>query len=157
MEHHRGIDLFALAQHRHPEGEGRDAFISELDAGASFDNEFVGASYGECQSWALQQFKENKALNDELIAIADERSAEDGTIVMQFYAKGPPPVEGVSLKSDSWYLYRIRYQDAFDICAALTETAPDVTYPVYFGRKEEFTDEDGVFDVQKAREASVSQ
>jgi hypothetical protein len=53
-------------------------------------------------------------------------------------------------KRDAWYDYRIRYNEFDDIHAALCYLAPDLRYPVYFGRKEELTDEHGVFDIVRA-------
>ena len=45
---------------------------------------------------------------------------------------------------------RIDYWQCNEAKASLIYVAPNVSYPVYFGRKEEPTDERGVFDVARA-------
>ena len=62
-----------------------------------------------------------------------------------FGAYGVLPAE-----TNVWYEYRVDHRQAMHVFSALTETAPDVTWPIYYGNKETFTDEHGVFDVQEA-------
>lgn len=54
--------------------------------------EFVGASKQDCQSWALQRQAHDKALIGGLIAVVDERSLEDDTVLMMDYN---PPDNGI--------------------------------------------------------------
>ena len=44
------------------------------------------------------------------------------------------------------------YEEADKVFTALSLGAFDIVYPVYFGPKDELTDERGVFDVAKAEE-----
>ncbi|KAK6069157.1 hypothetical protein SCUP234_10805 [Seiridium cupressi] len=55
----------------------------------------------------------------------------------------------------AWQNLIVELKDAFTLTAALTEMAFDVAYPVYFGRKEEFTNKEGVFEVRRAEEAAA--
>lgn len=91
----------------------------------------------------------------------DQRSTRDKTIIVQFFNEKPgldfPPYGTLPPEENAWYSFRIRYNDAFTLVAALTETAFDVSYPVYFGRKDEFTNEEGVFEVQKAEKAAAGE
>ena len=53
-------------------------------------------------------------------------------------------------ETNVWYDFRVDHRQAGHVLSALIFTAPDVVYPVYYGNKETFTDEHGVFDVQEA-------
>ncbi|KAI2623908.1 hypothetical protein GGS26DRAFT_213869 [Hypomontagnella submonticulosa] len=156
VELSRDIELFALAESRTVEGD----FKTELRDGESFTTDFIGASEEDCQTWALEQMKHHKSVESQLIAIADERLASDQTIIMQYYNEGPelefPPYGTLPPENNKWYSFRIKYKDAFAFDAALSFGAFDVVFPTYFGRKDVLTDEQGIFDVQRAEKMSVS-
>ncbi len=60
VEETKGIYAFGLAESRQgpPEsGTGRREFRPKLKEGESFENEFMGASEDDCQSWAEQQWR----------------------------------------------------------------------------------------------------
>lgn len=95
----------------------------------------------------LEKQDEAMFIEPNIIAIADARTARDGTILMQWYSgpyAEPPP------KSNTWYDFRVDPEGAAKVIASLNFGDPDVIYPTYFGRTEELTDEDGVFNVAKA-------
>ncbi|KAK9772693.1 hypothetical protein AB5N19_14294 [Seiridium cardinale] len=157
-EQSQGIDLYVLAQYRNPD-QARQNLTVELTDGETFESDFIGAREVECQAWAQQQILLNRSFDQELIAILDRRSALDKTIIMQFFNQKPgldfPPYGTLPPEENVWYSFRIPYKDAFALVAALTETALDVAYPIYFGRKEEFTNEQGVFEVHRAEVAAA--
>lgn len=51
---------------------------------------------------------------------------------------------------DTWLDFRIDYKKAFQAYSSLQYGPIDSVYIVYFGLKNELTDESGVFDVDKA-------
>ncbi|KAK9415893.1 hypothetical protein SUNI508_10022 [Seiridium unicorne] len=157
-EQSQGIDLYVLAQFRNPDQAWQNLIV-ELKDGETFESDFIGAHETDCQSWAQQQILLNNSPDSELIAIVDQRSALDKTIMMQFFSNKPglefPSYGTLPPEENTWYSFRVPYKDAFTLVAALTETAFDVAYPVYFGRKEEFTNEEGVFEVRRAEEAAA--
>lgn len=89
-----------------------------------------------------------------IAGIADARTAKDGTILMTWYREGEgeecTPYGVLPPKADSWWDFRVQAGHASRVIAALNFVEPDVSFPRYFGRKEEFTDENGVFDAEKA-------
>ncbi|EAW18465.1 uncharacterized protein NFIA_084170 [Aspergillus fischeri NRRL 181] len=141
-----------------------EALRTRLQDGESFQSDFINASKEECQDWALDKWLQPVKFNfieQSIIAIADERSARDGTLLMSFYfgesAPDEPPIEfngyGPLLpKGNTWYDFRIRHNAAQLFHTSLLFTEPDIFFPNYFGRPEKFTDEAGVFDVLKAWE-----
>lgn len=50
---------------------------------------------------------------------------------------------------EAWYDFRIRPEDTSRLITDLVDVDPDVTFRFYFGRREDFTNENGVFDVAK--------
>jgi hypothetical protein len=52
-------------------------------------------------------------------------------------------------KRNTWYDFGINYKRAPLVLIHLCYGPIDSVYPTYFGRKEELTDEHGVFDVAK--------
>ena len=130
-------------------------FKEILKEGEAFETDFIGASKQDCQKWALENDKSKNIVNG-LIAILDARSAKDRTLVIQFYndPKGPKLECGdfgiLPKELGLWYEFRIDYKKVPDVIASFEVGDYDQVYPVYFGRKEELTDEHGVFDVAKA-------
>lgn len=132
----------------------RSGFKTELVNDEAFKTEFVGASEQDCQNWALEKQRETLFIEPNIIAIANARTAKNGTILMQWYHQGEgediPPYGILPPKSNTWYDFRIDPENAEKVVSCLNFTEPDVVYPSYFGRKEELTDENGVFDPVKA-------
>jgi hypothetical protein len=107
-----------------------------------------------------------------VLFIADARTAQDGTILFQMHldiaqkerewredvgdeepweeTQGPwyermvPRVEG------DWHSWRIQPGDARDLVRSMCVDEEEWVFPTYFGRKEELTGEDGVFDAARA-------
>ncbi|PVH90678.1 hypothetical protein DM02DRAFT_678458 [Periconia macrospinosa] len=114
---------------------------------------FIGASVEDCQKWFHAHVGAVNFIEGYGIAIADARTARDGTISIQYYSWGEPWMfPGYGLlppNGEAWYDFRIRPEDTPRVIADLGYVGPDVTFPFYFGRREEFTDKNGVFDVAK--------
>ncbi|ETS86902.1 hypothetical protein PFICI_00730 [Pestalotiopsis fici W106-1] len=162
--------IFGFAESRDGLGADDGNFKNWIEDGATVETDFIGASEQECQSWALEQMNRLPNVNDGMIAIADERTAKDDTILLQLYNSSSgdltPEGEGdyglefegygkLPAKENTWYSFRIRYQDSFNIYAALSYGAIDVVYPVYFGRTDELVDDNGVFNVERAEALCV--
>jgi hypothetical protein len=129
----------------------------ELKDDETFETDFIGASAQDCQQWALEKQVQANFIDYDLIAIADARSAGDDTLLLQYYSRElEEPLEfwefGVLPREHTtWYDFRIDYRGAASAVLHLTNYGPmDTIYPTYFGRKEELTDERGVFNVAKA-------
>lgn len=122
---------------------------------ATIQSDFIGASTQDCQKWALEKQSQDKAVEQDIFVIADERSTRDDTIMVTYYARtawdfGGP--ERVPKESNKWYDFRVPYTEAETVKVAMHYVNPDVCYPIFFGRKEEMTDEHGVFNATKAFE-----
>jgi hypothetical protein len=139
-----------------------DGFKSELKENDSFQTEFVGASIQQCQEWALEKQSQVNFIEQSVIAIADARSTRDDTLSMQYYSPEiePPPLEDgefefgefgiLPRERNMWYDWRVDYKHASAVLADLEYGPIDSVYPTYFGRKEELTDEHGIFNMIKA-------
>ncbi|KAI2615877.1 hypothetical protein GGR54DRAFT_253567 [Hypoxylon sp. NC1633] len=157
---------FFLVQTRdvrvHEDPRDSSMFKFELKDGETFESEFISASEEDCQTWALQQMERFNFIEKSIIAILDKRSVTDESLLVKYYRRGPgfefPGIDGLlPPEEDKWYAFRVPYQKASKLHADLMYTAPDVTYPTYFGRKEELTDENGVFDVDRAVRLSIGE
>ncbi|KAK7217275.1 hypothetical protein V2G26_005278 [Clonostachys chloroleuca] len=137
-----------------------EKFETQPDANGSFETQWIGASVEDVRAWMLhhqEELCESEAVNANLIAILDDRSASDETIQMEYYRDrpglpfresglhpeegGPPYTEDEILprKSEAWYSFRIRYQHFHQLVADLTGvTSAEAVFPYYFGRKDEF-------------------
>ncbi|CAJ2507897.1 Uu.00g090830.m01.CDS01 [Anthostomella pinea] len=137
--------------------QSQRCFKRALGQDEAFGAEFIGAPEHECQAWALEMQARHNFIEQDLIGIADARSARDGTLLIQFYGRAPGlecgDDKGVfprETETNTWHGFRIDYREAERVSASLQFGASEVVYPVYFGRKEELTDERGVFDVARA-------
>ena len=65
----------------------REGVKIELQDGEPFHSDFIGASKEQCKNWALEKWYQAKVkfIEPNVIAIADERSARDGFLLMSFY------------------------------------------------------------------------
>jgi hypothetical protein len=93
-----------------------------------------------------------------LIFIVDERSAKDDTLLAQYW---PPensenfephdfPPFGVLPQLNEWYEYRVDFKQSMKAAVHFNFLDEDMRYPIYLGRKDELTNESGVFDVARA-------
>ncbi|KAL9106235.1 MAG: hypothetical protein Q9227_008703 [Pyrenula ochraceoflavens] len=155
-----GIRVFYLAESRAgPRNDAReyvrDVKLEDIDPAQT---DFIGASKQDCQRWALEQQSQHKFLEQDFIIIVDARSSRDNTVLASSFETdiGPPPLEfgrygNLPPVSDTWYDYRIACERALEVQTDLGYGAIDAVYPVYFGLKEELTDENGIFDVARAK------
>ena len=146
--------LWYLVESRDGPPEGQP-LKKQLPDDEAFEFGFIGASPTECQEWANQRCRHDRAPMQTIIAIIDARSAKDGTILMQKYVQPPAGTEDfifgeygvLPQQTNVWYDFRVDHRHAGKVEAALCFTAPNVTFPFWYGNKERFTGEDGVFDV----------
>jgi hypothetical protein len=120
----------------------------------NFQTEFIGASHQDCQNWALQnQFRHSSIVQD-LIAGIDACSASDDTILLYSYPRVPIEFRnwGVLPKEHNiWYDYRIKYMNVKWTLTQLQHFGPmDTIFPTYFERKAELTDDQGIFNAERA-------
>ncbi|KAI1495408.1 hypothetical protein F5X99DRAFT_403673 [Biscogniauxia marginata] len=162
----QGLNLFFLVESRSVQAreDPRDSgmFRSELSDGEGFETDFINASEQDCQSWALQQMGRFNFIEQDIIAILDKRCVTDESLLISFYARGAgiqfPGFDGLlPQEQGKWYTFRIPYRKTFTVHTALLFTAPDVVYPTYFGRKEELTNENGIFDVDRAQQLCLEE
>ena len=152
-----GPRFFYLVESREGPPDGQH-FRKQLQANGTFDTDFIGATPEDCQKWLANRLRYDRAPYDSLLTIVDARSAEEGTLLIQHYVEPPAGTEqlvfggyGVLPKETNvWYDFRVDYRQAGKVMASLTETTPEIIFPIYFGNKEIFTNEDGVFDVEEA-------
>ncbi|GFG23821.1 hypothetical protein IFM61606_03712 [Aspergillus udagawae] len=108
--------LYYLVESRDCPSTG-EGFRMRLQDGESFESDFINASKEECQNWALDKWLQPIKFNfieQSIIAIADERSPQDGTLLMSFYfGEDEPPMEfngygPLPPKGNTWYDFRIQ-------------------------------------------------
>lgn len=136
-----------------------EGFKEELQDDETFESDFIGDSWQDCQNWLLQNQVQHNFIEQDFIAIADARSATDNTLVVQFYGRELDPEEPVEFEGfgvlprepNTWVDWRIEPQGAGQVWTSLFFGAIERTYPVYLGRKEELTDANGVFNVVEAQ------
>lgn len=151
-----GARFFYLIESRAGPSNDDKRFRQELKDNEPFETDFIGASLQDCQIWALEQQRQHNFIEQDIIVIVDARSVRDGTVLAShFHPKMDEPLEfgrygQLPREGDTWYDYRIDYQRVKDVSAALGFGPIDAVYPLYFGLKEELTDERGVFGVAKA-------
>ncbi|KAF2435042.1 hypothetical protein EJ08DRAFT_675469 [Tothia fuscella] len=136
-----------------------DELKSRLTQEETFTSVFIGASEQNCRDWMLEKQKQVNYVEINIFAIADAESVKDNTLLVQFYyPEFDPPLSPMEFpgygilppRTNAWYSYRIQHDQFDDLHAALCYLAPDIRYPIYFGRKAELTDEQGIFDVARA-------
>jgi hypothetical protein len=67
-----------------------------------------------------------------------------GVFPVEFFDHGPLPP-----KNRTWYDFRVHHTDSEQFQGTLLEVEPDVSYPLFFGYPEKFTNEAGVFEMRK--------
>ena len=147
--------MYYLVESYHGPSDGQE-FKQVLAENESFQTDFIGASEQDCRKWALEMQSQNNMVEQDIIAIADKRSASDDTLSIQLYARPPGheyPGLGIFPKEqDKWYDFRVIYTQADTVYTELRFLESEIAFPVYFGRKDELTDERGIFNVAKAHE-----
>lgn len=135
----------------------RSGYKTSLQEGETFETDFIGASLEDCQKWALEKQYQVNFIEDNLIAVMDARSAQDKTVLVSHYVPPSdlspwmfPGFGALPRECDTWYNYRVKFSYAPSLDLAFNYGSPDQVYPAYYGRKEDFTDGEGVFDVAAA-------
>lgn len=156
-----GLKYHLVKSYDLPEPDtNRRILPSMTQVGEDFHSDFNGASRQFCRDWMLENQKKYNFFEKNIFVIVDGRSTTDDTITVQYWKEGnhPPlsPLEfpGFGIlppKYDAWYEYRIDFRGFQDTMVGLQFLPPDISYPVYYGRKADLTDENGVFDVARAK------
>lgn len=146
------VGAFSLVEtYQHPTKDSD--FKHELTNGEKFENAFVGASEKDCRKWAREEVSQNLSIFTNAIIVIDERSVADETISLQMYSEGPglemPGYGLLPRERNQWYCFRVPYKEAKTVHTDLS-FGPVEAYPVYYGCKDELTDEQGIFHVDKA-------
>jgi hypothetical protein len=89
---HGGGRLFYLVESRDCPNN-REGFKMELRDDETFQTEFIGATEQECQNWELEHQFQHNFIEQDIIAIAEARSATDNTVLVQFYSRELEPPE----------------------------------------------------------------
>lgn len=139
----------------------RSGYKTSLQKGETFESDFIGASLEDCQKWALEKQYQVNFIEDDIIVVVDARSAQDKTVWVSHYEPNndlsPWVFAGFGAlprEFDTWYNYRVEFSYAHYFPVAFNYSIPEVVYPAFFGRKEDFTDEQGVFDFAAAQRFS---
>jgi hypothetical protein len=158
MHPHDGTDepmVFFLIESK---ASGQDkADLKRTLHDTNFSSEFT--SVEECEEWMLrEQGKEDlNTMEENLIYVADERSAKDGTLAAYVYSDepimlGPSEDQPMPPKADTWYEFRVKYQDAMAIQNHYIAGEPGDAWPILFGSRDKIMDQNGVLDVNKLQQ-----
>jgi hypothetical protein len=160
------IRTFALAKsHFIPENEEDTRGIAyKLGEDEPFESEFFGASLEHCGEYAIALLDPEcsgglRLEQGMIIVIADERSARDDTVLLRFHVYHP----GIEFEDwgflprearehNAWVDFRVDYRKVDVAVTSIEYVSPGVSYPAYYGHKQDFTDENGVFNTDKAEE-----
>lgn len=144
---------YFLAESREGSAEGQQ-FRDRLAEGETFATDFLGASVEECGAFQLEQQRRNKKMEADSMVLLDARSGQDETVLFGYYVRsGDADLLPKDKRGATWYTFRIPYTKVFAMRSAMPPYGDaDETWGVYYHRKEELTDEHGVFDFDKAEE-----
>ncbi|KAJ5658447.1 uncharacterized protein N7484_002096 [Penicillium longicatenatum] len=114
-----------------------------------FESDFINASKEQCQKWAQENWDKVDGISHEDIAIADERTSRDGTLLMSSWHFDNVDLDGwgpLPPRVPAWYDFRVHHRavDAFEVSQHWCPL--DEALPIYYGQPEKYTDEAGVFD-----------
>ncbi|KAI0147789.1 hypothetical protein GGR57DRAFT_505394 [Xylariaceae sp. FL1272] len=152
-----GTSPYRLAESRRDLPPGKQ-MRDQLKEGEEFDNDFIGASPEECGAWLLEQQAKVKYLDEDCMVILDARSSQDETVTYwQYIPNYLARYMGQGLEANVWYSFRVPYLKVGDLAPHISPTTadPDETFGVYFWRKDELTDNNGIFDVDKALDLCI--
>ena len=145
--------VFSLVESRVcPSTKGE--FKRELGEDETFETDFIGATEDDCTKWLLDNQYQVKFIQHDILVIADARSARDDTVLIKAFMHHNFDFDDFGLlppTANTWNDFRVHYSGAVEVVVCLGYVSPDCVYPVYFGRKEELTDENGVFDVARSK------
>jgi hypothetical protein len=145
-----------------------EGFKQSLGENETFETDFIGASEEACQ----QLVRENRRglIAYEQLAIADARTAKDGTILIQVYQEGDPSFDEEQVapfppfgilpprdRDNTWWSYRVDFKDAPRALIDLGEFGIIENALPYYGYKDKLTDERGVFNVVKASRIALGE
>ncbi|CAI6334247.1 unnamed protein product [Periconia digitata] len=150
----KGRRIYLVESRECPSDES--GFKTEVANEGDVESAFISASEKDCQKWYSDHEATALFIEPNHIVIADARTAKDGTVLLQWYRESGEecsPYGVLPPESDTWWDYRILPEHIQNVVACLEFVASDVSFPVYIGRKDEFTDENGVFDAEKADQA----
>lgn len=108
-----------MVESRREPGDERD-FRSTLTENETYETDFIGSSTEDCGSWALQHWGPNTILDQDIIAIVDEQSVRDETIVFAIYLReNVGDILGNGRRPCTWYEFRVPFKKARRIRADL--------------------------------------
>lgn len=133
------VDFFLVESQVCPNKE--EKFKTKLKNDEPLKSEWLGASAQDCQKWTLEKQYQVNFIEQDIIIIVDARSAEDDTLLIQYYSRQInnlkpfefPGFGALPREYDVWYDFRIDPRWASEIVAGLQWVAPDVSFPRYFG------------------------
>lgn len=96
-------------------------------------------------------------MDKNLTHVADERSANDGTLAAYAYSNEPimlSPNEDQPMppEANPWFEFRVKYQDAMAIQNHYIAGEPGDAWPILFGPRHKITVQIGVLDAQKLQQ-----
>jgi len=137
-------------------------FKRQLNPNDTIESAFIGASDEDCQAWLLKEQDGVDFIETDILTIADARSAIDSTLLVKVYVREPGAFgfyDGIvderqrfPEKGYTWYDFRIDYKAAWILLSDLHFGPSSLVDPVYYGRKDECVDQNGVFSVARADE-----
>ncbi|KAK8045443.1 hypothetical protein PG993_005467 [Apiospora rasikravindrae] len=147
---------YFLAESRQGPAEG-EQFREHLAEGEDFVNDFLGASIEECGAFELEQQEGNDMMDEDKIVLLDARSARDKTVTFCYYVRAKDAnLLPNDKKGDTWYAFRVPYTQVFKLSCYMPPCGDaDEDWGVIFHRKEELTDEHGIFDLDRATELCI--
>lgn len=143
--------MFLLVESKVCPEDGK-AFKTELKDNEHFESDFINASKEQCQKWAQGNWKGITYSSREDIAIADERTARDGTLLMSTWCQSNVPFEDwgpLPPKVNTWYDFRIHHRAACEFSIDIHWAPIGEAYPIYYAQPEKYTNDAGIFDVYK--------
>jgi hypothetical protein len=154
MMHHESKVFFLIES----KTSGQDqANLKDTLQDTNFSSEFT--SVEECKEWMLheQGKKDLNAMEENVIYVADERSAKDGTLAAYVYSDEPIMLgrnedKPMPPEAYTWYEFRVKYQESMAIQNHYIDGEPGDAWPILFGPKIKFTDENGVIDAKKLQQ-----
>lgn len=109
----------------------------------------------DCKDWLLRNQYSVNFINQNIMFVADARSAKDETLLAYTYCErtmrlGPNDEWVLPPKAQTWYEWRIRYRDALMFQVHMQDGELNETWSLFYLRADEITDEHGVVDMEKA-------
>lgn len=75
---------FYVVESKVPLSNSRN-FKTAIDANTPIETDFINDSQEECRAWILKHYKQDSHIDRDVITIVDERTAKDGSILIQTY------------------------------------------------------------------------